>query len=430
MNKTLLVLRNEIMTVISRPSFWFAVLGIPLIGALIFAVVGALNQNSRAADVVGQLFSGPKDLRAEGYVDQSGIIRRIPESIPPGALAAFPDEAAARRALDSGEIAAFYIVPDDYLHTGEIAYVRPDFNPLTGRDQSALFRWVVRVNLAGGDEMLANLVNGPLEIEEVSLAAEPQRDEDNPLTFWVPYAVTIIFYAVILGAASLLLNSVSKEKENRVIEILMMSVTPRQLLAGKILGLGVVGLLQTVIWVGAGYTLMNLSGQTFSLPAAFQLPASFLAWGIVFFLLGYTVYASLMAGLGALVPNLREATQATIVVIFPLIIPMFLISVLIEEPHGALAVGLSLFPLTAPVAMMTRLSAGGVPLWQPALAAGLLAVTAALIVRAAAGMFRAQALLSGQAFNLKVYFMALLVPYKSNSCTKSKKVSPRRHRVH
>ena len=79
-----------------------------------------------------------------------------------------------------------------------------------------------------------------------------------------------------------------------------------------------------------------------------------------------------------------------------------------QDPHGPIATGLSLFPLSAPVAMMARISSGGVPWWQPWLAALLLAGTAVLIVRAVAGMFRAQSLLSGQGFNVKTYLRALV----------------------
>ena len=191
-------------------------------------------------------------------------------------------------------------------------------------------------------------------------------------------------------------------------EILMVSVTPRQLLTGKIVGLGIVGLLQVVAWVGTGRILLARSGTTFNLPIAFQLPPSFLVWGLVFFLLGYAVYASLMAGLGALVPNLREASQATILVIFPLLIPMVLNSILINEPDSLISVFLSLFPLTSPVAMMTRLAAGSVPIWQLLLAAALLAGTAVFVVRAVARMFRAQTILSGQTFSRKLFFNTLL----------------------
>jgi ABC-2 type transport system permease protein len=193
-----------------------------------------------------------------------------------------------------------------------------------------------------------------------------------------------------------------------VIEILMVSVTPVQMLAGKIAALGLVGLLQTVVWTGAGLLLMRISGSALAIPTAFQLPVSILFWGVVFFLLGYAVYASLMAGVGALVPNLREASQATTMMVIPLILPVVFMSSLTQDPNGTLALALSLFPLTAPVTMMARLSAGTIPLWEPLVSAALLLGTAYLILRGVAGMFRAQYLLSGQSFNMKRFFAALV----------------------
>jgi ABC-2 type transport system permease protein len=409
MKKILLVLKNEVITLISRPSFWLALVGLPLAGALIFAGVGAINKSTSATNTVNQVLSGPQDIRPEGYVDLSGIIRQIPESVPPNTFVAYPDEASARRALAAGEISALYIVPADYIQNGKITYIRPDFNPLASSGgQSNLFTWVVQVNLTGGDILFANLVNGPLKVDDISLAVVASLDENNPLALWTPYIITIIFYMLIVGSASLLLSNISKEKENRVIEVLLTSVTPRQLLTGKILGLGIVGLGQTLFWFGTSYILLNLSGRTFHLPSDIQLPVSFLVWGLVFFLLGYAAYASLMAGLGALAPNLREASQATFVITLPLMVPLFLSSsVFMQAPNGTIAIVLSLFPLSAPVAMMARLSAGGVAWWQPWLAVFLLVVTIVLVVRAVAGMFRAQALLSGQGFKFKEYFRAL-----------------------
>jgi ABC-2 type transport system permease protein len=408
MKKTLLILKHEVITILSRPSFLFAMFGIPIIGAVIFIVAGQLSKGNPAQNVLTQLISSPQTVQAEGYVDQSGIIQEIPATVKPGLLVAFPDEASASQALAEGKISAYYIIPADYIQTGKITYIRSDFNPLGSSGQSSLMQSILQVNLLGGDTQLAALINGPTNLHKVPLSPTPQREESNMLTFFLPYAVTMVFYIIILSAASLLLNSVAKEKENRVMEILMVSVTPMQLLTGKIIGLGLVGLLQTIAWVGTGRILLARGGTTFNLPSAFQLPPSFLIWGIIFFLLGYAVYASLMAGLGALVPNMREATQATLVVIFPLIIPIFLINVLIEEPHSLVSIILSLFPFTAPVAMMSRLSSGGVPYWQTLLSALLLALTAALVVRSVARMFHAQALLSGQPFNRKVFFKALL----------------------
>jgi ABC-2 type transport system permease protein len=342
-------------------------------------------------------------------VDLSGLFQEIPPSIPPGALLAFPDEKAARAALEKDEIAAFYIVPKDYLQIGKILYIRPDLNPLGG-DQSSLFRWALEINLLGGDMLRSSLVNGPLDVQDVSLAPAKttSSEENNSLAFWLPYGITLLFYFLIMGSASLLLSNISKEKENRVVEILLNSVTPLQLLSGKIVGLGLVGLLQTILWFGTGYVLMNLSGRAFNLPSDIQLPASLIAWGLIFFVLGYAVYASLMAGLGALAPNLREASQVTFVIMLPLILPLFFSStVFMTDPNGPIATGFSLFPLSTPVAMMARLAAGGVPWWQPPLAAVLLALTAILIVRAVAGMFRAQSLLSGQPIKVGIFLKAL-----------------------
>jgi len=408
MNKTLLVLKHELITVLSRPSFLFVIFGIPIIGAIIFSVAGQLTKGSSAQILLSSLISTPSTVQAEGYIDQSGIIKTIPDSVESGLLLPFPDEGSARKALNDGEISAYYIIPADYIQSGEIIYIRPDFNPLGSSSQSDLMQWILKVNLLGGDVQLATLINGPMSTQKVALSPEPQRDANNLLTYFLPYAVLILFYIIILSTASLLLSSVAKEKENRVMEILMVSVTPRQLLTGKIVGLGLIGLIQVVAWVGTGRLLLARSGTTFNLPIAFQLPTSFLIWGLVFFLLGYAVYASLMAGLGSLVPNLREASQATILVIFPLMIPMFLNSLLINEPDSIISVILSLFPLTSPVAMMTRLAAGGVPLWQTFLAAILLAITAMLVVRSVARMFRSQTILSGQPFSRKLFFNTLM----------------------
>jgi ABC-2 type transport system permease protein len=408
MNKTLLVLKHEIITILSRPSFLFAIFGIPIIGATVFIIAGQLSKGTSAQNILIQLISSPPTTQTEGYIDQSGIIKVIPDSVQAGLLVSFPDEASAIQALENGKISAYYIIPTDYIQSGEITYIRPDFNPLGSSGQSALLEWILNVNLLGGDTQTATLLNGPSNTQKESLSPEPQRDANNMLTYFMPYAVMMLFYIIILSTASLMLSTVAKEKENRVMEILMVSVTPRQLLTGKVVGLGLVGLLQTITWVGTGRLLLARSGTTFNLPIAFQLPASFLIWGLIFFILGYAVYASLMAGLGALVPNLREASQATFVVIFPLVIPMFLNSVLINEPNSLLSVILSVFPFTAPVAMMTRLAAGGVPLWQTLLAAVLLAVTAVMVVRAVARMFHAQTILSGQPFSRKVFFNALL----------------------
>ena len=408
MKKTFLVLRNELVTAVTRKSFLFTAFGLPLIAVLIFLGASVLKSNAISALGVSTSGSNKSELQVDGYVDHSGLIKAIPEDIPSNILMAYPDEASARQALSDGEIAAYYVIPADYIVSGNLIYINPDYNWTSNKGQSWVMRQTLTANLLDNDPDRVQRFWNVMDVEVKALTPAQGRDEDNPLTFVVPYATMMIFYVVIIMSSSLLLNSVTVEKQNRVMEILMSSIRPGQLLAGKIIGLGITGLLQTVIWFGSSYTLLRLSGRTFNLPQGFDIPSSILLWGIVFFLLGYAVYASLMAALGALVPNLKEGSQATIIVIWPTIVPMFLVSILIEQPHGALATALSLFPLTAPMTMMLRLSVGGVPWWQPLLAVGLLLITVYIILHAVAGAFRAQHLLSGQSFSVKRYFNALL----------------------
>jgi ABC-2 type transport system permease protein len=211
-----------------------------------------------------------------------------------------------------------------------------------------------------------------------------------------------------ITSASLLMNGITKEKENRVMEILMSAVKPRALLTGKILGLGLIGLLQLVVWMGSALLMLNLGGSVLKIPQNLQLPPELLFWGIIFFILGYLIYATIMAGIGALVPNMKEASQATFIIVIPLIIPMLSISVIIETPNAALPVILSLIPFTAPNTIMTRLAVGPVPVWQLLISISLMILTIWLLIRAVAGMFRAQLLVTGQKFSLKRYIRALL----------------------
>ncbi len=407
MNKTLLVLKNEFITVVSRRSFILTLVLIPLIGFVITLAVGALQKGSGASNPLTELISPSLQSTFEGYVDFSGLVKTIPAGLTKR-LRAYSSEKDAQTALRIGEITAYYLISPDYLQTGKVVYVRPDFNPVGGLSQSWVIDQLLEYNLLNGDQRLFSRMSSTMNLETVSLSQQPTRDSSNPLTFILPYIVTMFFYIVILTSASLLLSNVAHEKENRVIEIIMTSVTPMQMLAGKIVALGAAGLLQTVVWSGAGLLLLRLGGASLNIPLAFQLPASFLVWGAIFFLLGYALYGSLMAGLGALVPNMREATQATTVIIIPMVLPLLLINNLISDPNGSLSIILGLFPLTAPVTMMTRLAAAQIPFWQPILAVVLLILTVYFIIRAVAGMFRAQNLLSGQPFKLKVFFKELL----------------------
>jgi ABC-2 type transport system permease protein len=408
MKKTLLLIRNELYRVTMRRSFLVMLFLVPLITFGVVILTTNSNDQRRENPINPAQSAAPGRPVLEGYVDQSGLIRELPVDMA-GKLRPFADEEAAASAMRAGEIKDYYVLPADYLQSGKIVMIQANYNPLSENTQSDAFQSLVERSLLNGSPVASRFEDPFAHLETTVLSEAQPRNLGGSVSFFLPYAVAMMFYIVIFGSASLMLNNITDEKKNRMIEILMTSVTPLQMLTGKMIALGLVGLLQTVVWAGTGLALLRVSGRAMNLPPSFQLPAGILLWGVIFFLLGYAVYASLMAGIGALVPNLREASQATIVVMLPVMIPLMMTGVLSETPNGPVSVGLSLFPLTAPVAMMARLVASSsVPVWQPVLAAVLLAITALVVVRSVAGMFRAQNLLSGRAFNLKVFFQALI----------------------
>ena len=409
MKKTFLVLVTKIVNTVMRPSFFIITFGLPVIAFLLFTVFSNASESEQQS--ITSLFVSSGEIETHGFVDHSGLIQMLPSDITEEMLVAYPDEASARVALEQGEITGFYIIPEDVIESGELLVVTSDFSPVSSGSDGRMIEWTVMVNAVGGDEELAAQVRYPMIVTRVPLGEATTADEDNPLAFAVPYAVTLFFYMIIFGSASMMLNSIGKEKQNRVLEVLLLSVSPKQLLVGKIIGLGLVGLLQTFIYTSIGVTLLKISGRSFEAAANFGLPSNLVMWGLIFFVLGFSIYASLMAGAGALAPNTREASQITFLLIIPMIVPLFFLSALIRDPNGTLSVAISLFPFSAPVAMMTRLTASTVPAWQLALTIGLMLATAYLIIVMVARLFQAQTMLSGQEFKPKVFFRALIGKY-------------------
>ena len=328
--------------------------------------------------------------------------------MPRGILTAYPDEDSARRAMQSGAIAAYYLVPPDYLQTGELIYVNPNYRPVSAEGQSWVMRWTLFANLVGNDPERMRAGNA-MNVHVTALApADARREVDSPLVFYIPYGMIILFTIVLMMSSGLLLNSVSVEKQNRTMEVLLQSINARQMLIGKITASAILGLLQAIVWFGVAYLLLGISSRPIELPPGLELPASIVPWAIVFFVLSYALYGSLMAGLGALTSNPREASQSILLIIWPMLISFLYSPMLPIDPHGPLATGLSLFPLTAPLTMLARLVIGGVPWWQPWLAAALIAIAAVFVVRLVARMFHAQTLLTGQPFSARRYVRALL----------------------
>jgi ABC-2 type transport system permease protein len=410
MKKTVLVMLNEINATLRRKAFLILGFGLPLLMGVVVLIVMAVNQDASAvpADAAG---TGGLDLAeqmSEGYVDVGGLIKMLPADISSGQLTEYLDVAAAQAALEAEEIAAYYVIPVDYVGTGEVNYVTLEHNPLSDDVCTDVIEWALLVNLLGDAELAADVRN-PLNVKVTALESlASEAVEDSWIVELFPTLMVLVLYMVILMPAGMLVNAVTDEKKNRVMEVLMSSLSPEQMIGGKILALGLLGLLQTAVWVGVLWAVIRFGGQPLDIPAGFTVPTGLLVWAFVYGLFGYAMYGSQMAGLGALAPDIKDVRSASFVVLLPLIVVYMFAFAIYATPDGPLALALSLFPLTSPVGMIARMAKTTVPLWQAALAAVLQMLTAILVVRLVARLFRAQTLLSGQPFSTQRFFRALL----------------------
>jgi ABC-2 type transport system permease protein len=424
MRKTSHIIKQELFTTFRRPSYLFFAFGIPVLAVLILTVINFIQ--GRPDDGTTALADTESEwqMEKEGFVDQSGLIQVIPDDLPVGHLSPYLNETQAQHALEVGEITAYYLIPQDYVEHGEIIYVYPDSRSYLSDGQSWVMRWTLTVNLLEGNQDIASQIWNPIwHLDERIIAPQTQESaissedctrpgsvcESNELVHLMPSIMVALFFIAFMSSSSMLFNSIGVEKENSTIEVLMMSIRPRQLLAGKTLALGFAGLSQTAVWLAAIYILFNLGRSALRLPDGFAFPLDILVWGMIFFLGGFGLYASLMAGAGALVSKMKEAGIANFLAMIPLFFGYIfgLLAPLAGVTDTGFLSFLSFFPFTSPVVMIMRLTDNPVPLWHLLLSAGLLFISAYLALQIVSAMFHSQNLLSGQPFTVKRYLRAL-----------------------
>ncbi len=383
MNKMWLVAKHEYMTNIKRRSFLFVAFGVPIITIVLMAVVFALIINNE---------TDTARLGTIGYVDQSGVLAQQIDK--PENFSIYDSEDAARAALDAGTIGAYFVVPPDYMTTGTVNAVGSSSVPdaLQGDINTYL-----RANLSTGlDPAIANRLKDPLNTSLKALDTGRVITENGMIgLFLTPLIFVMIFLFASQTTSSYLMSGVVEEKTSRIMEILITSITPFQLLMGKIIGLGVLGLTQLVVWIIGGLiTAQVTQGSDFLNNVV--IPPDLLIVGLIYFLLGYFMLSSIMAGIGAVVGSEQESRQFSGIFTLIMVVPFFAMTSFITDPNGVVVTFLTLFPLTAPIAVILRMGFGSIPTWQLLLSIALLILTSLLVAWASARIFRWALLLYGK----------------------------------
>jgi len=386
------VAKREYVRTVRRRGFRFATVLIPLLLGLWVLFFGFIIADDAVPDRVV-------------VVNESALALSSSDA-PAGPSVEVVDQAQAQALLSAGDAEAVYVIPADVASGGVIERVVPGDTEgvasiLGGESAqlqavlSAHVRAAMLQELGVSDEAIGQLLADP-PIETVAgFDGEPVEGEVSPVAILAPYAFALIFVLSIFTTAGYLLQSVAAEKENRVVEILLSTVSPLALMLGKIIGLGAAGLTQIGVWAVAGIAALLAAGDV-DLGATLDLPPEAFAVAVAYFVGGYLLYAAVFSAIGAAMTSIREAQQLSSFGAILGTLPIILTVVFMQDPMSSIAVALTLFPFTAPAAALQVIAFSGSVPWVLISASLVILVVADIVAIILAGrLFQASLLLSG-----------------------------------
>ena len=432
--KVLIIARREYLTTVRRKAFVFTLLITPAI----FFFAGVVSTKLQINQAVAKLH----EARIVAVVDSSGLYANAPLAFDytppvepnldprqagkpapapthvPVILRRYPEQKTALDSLEAGNVKTVLVVSSDFLSSGRLRVYEKDTRAFTNStDYRPLTNWLSRNLLSGLTDSLR--VERTLWIGRGLDYYTKDRDghwaiKDDAKElagFLLPFALGFLLAMSIISGGQYLLQGVSEEKESRILESLLCSVTPEELMAGKMFGLGGAGLTLVAVWILAG--AFSSAGVLSFIHVS--VPASLLVLGLLYFVFGYLFYASVMISIGSMASNLREATQFSGYLTILNFAPFWAMVVFINTPNSTFATAISLFPPTAATSMMLRMSASAVsgaiiPPWQIATSLTLLAVSGVVTLMLGAKLFRLGMLLYGKTPNLPEIMRILRQP--------------------
>jgi len=396
MKKFWLVFAYEYKRQVLRKRFIFAVLSMPLM-VLFMVGIGylsvTLNNNSLPV----------------GYVDPYKLLstaKQVPEgpssAIEQVEVISFDSEAAAKEALNKGELQAYFVISANYMSNGEVTMVN---NDKVGNNASSSFGNFLKYNIASGlpSNTVSRLING----NNLIIRSEDGKRElgaGNWINILLPILSGVLFFIAVNITGGYLLQAVVEEKENRTMEILVTSVSPTQLMGGKITGDLMVGLTELFVWIVFAIIGLMVAPRFLPIDQEISVDPSFLILLLASFLPAFIVTAGLMGTIGSMATESREAQQIAGLFTLPMIVPFWFITSIMSTPNGPLAVGLSLFPLTAPISLPMRAIFTDIPAWQIVVSIGLLWGLAVFSLWLAGRVFRMGMLQYGKSLSLNDVF--------------------------
>jgi ABC-2 type transport system permease protein len=397
MNTIAVIIAHEYTTRVR--SKWFIIA--TLLGPLAMLVMVTVP-------ILATMLAGDGTEGKVAIIDRSGIVA----SELVAADSSLYEEAGKRSAAElntavkSEDLQAWLEIPESIVDSGRVtmytrggtgiafeARIRGDIEPIVVS---------ARLQRAGTDTSVIRLVEQGVDVSALKVTDEGVQEDSSMASAFIGYGAGFVIYILIFLYGSMVMRGVVEEKANRIIEVLASSARPFDIMMGKVLGIGMVGLTQVLAWIVLGLILLAIVGVAFAAgvdttaateavmqaqAAQAQQPISPMSGGVMkigsmsipavsvptlllfvfYFLAGYFLYATLFAAVGSAVDQESDANQLTLPVTLPVILTMMFIGNVISAPSGTFATVTSLIPLFTPILMTVRVAATDVPAWQIAL---------------------------------------------------------------
>jgi len=401
------VARFELVSVVKRWSYLIATFGLPIFLALVSGTVLGVQTyflTQRAAES-----------SEFGLIDEAGVVDRTVFKDRDGVLVwtanandvvLYDNRDVATTDLESGRLRSLYVVEKDYLASGEVRAIQSEKTPLLSMRGTAiepLLRSLLRKSLVEGrlDADVQERVLSPAYFVRSRLGPEGDQvtgvDEalDLLVRTTIPLFLGILLLTALLSASGYLVQTVSTDKESKIVEVLLSSVTPEEILAGKLFGLGAAGLFQFAVW-SSMVVLVALSASA-ALASVVSIPWEALAVAPLFFILGYLFLGSLMLSTAALGANAAESQKLTMGWAMLAILPLMVLVILLEDPNGILGQSMTWIPFTSPLTVIIRLAvdSSGIAWWEVVGSMAVLVLSTWASIRVGARLFRVGFLLTG-----------------------------------
>lgn len=420
--KILAVARHEFIGTVTRLGYLLTLIGMPVF----IVVVGGLSSFAASRSMLDELGKS----HVIGLVDEGGLFKGAPDQIaavsrldklsralrvsptlsasarlepqePTAQIRRFVDLEEGKRGLLAGEVESLVRVPLGYLQSGKLeAYQRTHLRLKLSAGLDGPVRmlrpWIVAALLQGRvDPAISLRVTQGSEAEEFTVEADGRVSPQDLLgelrPLFVPMGFSLILLLSIFTSASYLATGLAEEKQNRALEMLLTSLTPEQLFWGKLIGLWLAAFLQFALY------LFGIALPAALLFASLGLHLGQALVGLAYFVLGFFFYGAVLLAVGSIGNTQKYTQQLSGMFTFLAVLPITMLTSILNAPDGRLARALTFIPFTAPITGMLRSASGALPPWELFTSLLVLALSAALVIRACAKIFRIALLSTGGA---------------------------------